>query len=110
MPSMTFSIGTPHRHNAGYFVNDKDLRTRQEAHVQTCSHCQAIIKMEDWKLSGGWCSKCAKPLCSQPSCQARTALMGCVPFTQQIDQAITAANRLDRLLRSYPDVPLLTLG
>lgn len=90
---MTFRIGTPHKHNAGYFVNDQALRTRQEAHVQTCTHCQAIIKMEEWKHEGGWCAKCQAPLCNTPQCMARTALEGCVPFLARLEREVGASMR-----------------
>lgn len=93
---MTFIIGTPHKHNAGYFVNDQALRTRQEAHVQTCSHCQAIIKMEAWKEEGGWCAKCQAPLCNNHGCMARTALEGCVPFLARLEREMGAAMRFEQ--------------
>jgi len=96
-------IGTPHIRGAGYFVNDKNLKTRQEADVKTCGHCRAVIKMQEWaKVQGGWCSKCSQPLCSQPACVAQTARLGCVPFTQQIDQAIDAVIKLDKYLKMVP--------
>jgi len=83
---MTFRIGTPHTRGAGYFVNDRALNSRQEAHVRTCPHCQSIIKLEEWKAEGGWCSRCQAPICNQPSCIARTARLGCIPFVKQIEE------------------------
>ncbi len=104
---MTFRIGTPHTHNAGYFVNDKALASRQEADVQTCSHCQSIIKMQEWKDQGGWCSKCNKPLCNQPLCMKETALKGCVPFVSKVETQIRSNLRLASLLTQYPELPIL---
>jgi hypothetical protein len=101
------SIGRAHRHNAGYFVNDKALSTRQEADVQTCGHCQSIIKLQDLRDEGGWCSKCQKCLCSQPTCRATTAALGCVPLTKQIDSAVSRAQSLASMLKTYPELPLI---
>jgi hypothetical protein len=97
---MTFKIGTPHSRNAGYFVNDKALRTRQEDDVQTCKHCQAIIKMREWRtIAGGWCAKCNSPLCNNPKCISDTEKYGCVPFIKKIDQALDARIKLDQHLK-----------
>jgi hypothetical protein len=96
---MTFKIGTPHSRNAGYFVNDKALKTRQEDDVQTCKHCQAVIKMREWRKVGGWCSKCNSPLCNNPKCVADTAAMGCVPFTRKIAEAFEAGEKLRQHLK-----------
>jgi hypothetical protein len=84
----TFTIGTPHTHNAGYYRNDDTPAGGRlsEADVQTCKHCQRVIKMQEWKGSGGWCSKCQSPLCDDPVCAARTATYGCVPFLQRLEQ------------------------
>ena len=93
---MTFGIGTPYTKGAGYFINDKNLRTRQEADVQTCSHCQAVIKMQEWKNSGAWCSKCMKPICVP--CGKRLAVFGCEPFIKKIEEHIEKELRLKTLL------------
>lgn len=93
---MTFRIGTPHTKGAGYFVNDKDLRTRQEADVQTCSHCQAIIKMQEWKQEGAWCGKCMKPICCP--CGTRALTFGCEPFLKKIEQYAEQQMRFARIL------------
>ncbi len=86
---MTFIIGTPHTHNAGYFRNDDRPSGGQlaQADIQTCTHCQAVIKMQNWKSDGAWCSKCEAPICGSenPECAGRTAQFGCVPFLKQIE-------------------------
>jgi hypothetical protein len=98
---MTFKIGTPFSRNAGYFVNDKALRTRQEDDVQTCKHCQAVIKMREWRtIGGGWCSKCNSPLCNNPICIAETARLGCVPFTKKLSQSFEAGEKLRLYLKT----------
>lgn len=102
---MTFHIGTPYTKGAGYFINDKNLRTRQEADVQTCSHCQAVIFMQEWKKRGAWCGKCMKPLCLQ--CGKRTKLFGCEPFAQKFDQFNEEQTRLAKVLKEVgPDEPM----
>jgi hypothetical protein len=75
------NIGTPHRHNAGYFVNDKESARRQEDDIQTCPHCQAVIKMREWARASvqNFCLKCMHPTCDSPACQE------CVPFVKKID-------------------------
>lgn len=91
---MGIVIGTPHAKCAGYFVNDKDLRTRQEADVQTCSHCQAVILMQQWKDDGAWCGKCMRPICDK--CGERAARFGCEPFVKKIEQYAETQMRFQR--------------
>lgn len=93
---MSFGIGTPHTKGAGYFVNDKALRSRQEADVQTCAHCQAIIKMQEWKNDGAFCGKCMKPICNEGQCAEQTFFYGCVPFLKKIEQYAEAQMRFER--------------
>lgn len=85
---MGFIIGTPHTHNSGYYKNDDTASggRKTEADIQTCSHCQAIIKMQDWKEDGGWCGRCMKPICGP--CADRMLTRGCEPFTKQIEEAM----------------------
>jgi hypothetical protein len=87
---MTFIVGTPHTHNAGYFRNDDRLSGGKlsEADVQTCPHCQGLIKMQEWHLDGGWCAKCQAPLCNVPACVEETSRLGCVPFSRKLEALI----------------------
>jgi hypothetical protein len=94
---MTFSIGTPYTKGAGYFVNDKALRSRQEADVQTCSHCQAVLKMQEWKNNGAWCGKCMKPICD--TCGKRAEIFGCEPFMKKIEQYAEAQMRFEKFYK-----------
>jgi len=96
---VTFRIGTPHARGAGYFINDQKLASRQEADIRTCTHCQSIIKMQEWRTDGAWCSKCNAPICSQPYCVAKTARYGCVPFVQEITAAANAAAKLEQFIK-----------
>lgn len=84
-------VGTPHAKGAGYFLNNKNAK-REEADVQTCSHCQGIILMQQWKEDGAWCGKCMKPICAR--CGARATIFGCEPFARKIDQALRAGAKL----------------
>lgn len=94
---MTFLIGTPHTHNAGYYVNDKDLRTRQEADVQTCAHCECIILMQKWKEQGAFCRGCMKPICYH--CGGRLVTHGCENALRRIEQYHNALVKYDQYLR-----------
>lgn len=98
---MTFLIGTPHTHNAGYHCNDDRASggLKDENDVQTCPHCQAVIKMQLWKDNGGWCSKCEKPLCSNPTCIAETNKYGCVPFFKKIEQHVESTIKYEQFLK-----------
>jgi hypothetical protein len=76
-------------------LNDKDLKTRQEADIRTCPHCQAVIKMQEWKKAAvqNFCMKCMQPTCEHAACQ------DCVPFVQKIERYVEAQLRRVRLLR-----------
>lgn len=91
---MTFRIGTPHTKGAGYFVNDKELKTRQEADVQSCAHCQAVIKMQEWKDNGAFCGKCMHPICAL--CGTRALTYGCEPFLKKIEAHAERLMRFER--------------
>jgi hypothetical protein len=99
-------IGTPHTHGAGYFVNDKELRTRQEADIQTCSHCDAIIKMQEWVKKGAFCRTCMKPICHSP-CGDRLKIYGCECLMKRLDQAFDANLKIEKYLKMLePDAPV----
>lgn len=102
---MTFHIGTPYIKGAGYFINDKNLSTRQEADVQICSHCQAVLLMQEWKKRGAWCGKCMKPLCLK--CGKRTQVFGCETFAQKFELFNEEQSRLAAVLKEMgPDEPV----
>jgi hypothetical protein len=88
-------IGTPHTRGSGYTVNDQALKSRQEADIQTCPHCQAVIKMQAWARASvqNFCLKCMKPTCANPACQ------DCVPFVKQLEQYIANQLRVRLMLR-----------
>jgi hypothetical protein len=87
---VTFIIGTPHAKGAGYFINNKNLGVghgREEADIRTCVHCQAIIKMQEWRHDGAWCNRCNAPICgnNNPLCVAENKAFGCVPFLKKLE-------------------------
>lgn len=97
---MTFIIGTPHAKGSGYYNSRYSADSRVvEDHIHTCSHCQAVIKMSEWKEAGGWCGKCEKPLCDHPDCMAETALKGCIPFIKKIESFMENTVKLEQHLR-----------
>lgn len=89
---MTFIIGTPHSKNAGYHRNDdrNSGGALTEGAIQTCPHCQAVIKLNQWKQDGGWCAKCQAPVCGSdnPQCMQQTDKFGCVPFAKKFDEYV----------------------
>lgn len=94
---MTFRIGTPHIKGAGYFINDRNLRTRQEADVQTCSHCGAVLLMQEWKKRGAWCAKCMKPLCL--GCGKEMKVSGCQPLSEKFERFVEEQTVLAKILK-----------
>ena len=89
---MGFFVGTPHTKGAGYFANDNTCSggRKDEGDVRTCPHCQSVIIMQQWrkveegKMTGGFCMKCSAPICG--GCNKRLLAEGCIPFIKRIDQ------------------------
>ena len=106
---MAIIIGTPHTHNAGYYRNDDRLSGGKlsEADVQTCTHCQAIIKMQEWRQEGAWCHKCSAPICSH--CGVRALTYGCEPFLEQLEKYLNSVIKFKQYLKiaglEPPDSP-----
>lgn len=85
-------IKTPHRHGAGYFLNNKALRRKDEADVQQCKHCESVILMQKWAEDGGWCGRCNAPICGP--CADRMLTHGCEPFLKKIEAAFDMTVKL----------------
>lgn len=87
-------VGTPHSKGSGYFINDKNLASRQEADIRTCPHCQALIKMQEWAKAPvqNFCLKCMAPACNRKECE------DCIPFMRKIEQFIKMQLQRKRLL------------
>ena len=106
------SIGTPHIRGAGYFMNYDPDRGREEADIRTCTHCQAILKMQEWKNAGAWCHKCSAPICHL--CGSKMVLYGCTPFVAQLDQLVRQSESLSKYLKdlglepAQPAQPIFT--
>jgi len=66
-------VGTPHIKGAGYFINDKNLRTRQSEPwgAKNLLSLPSLLLMQQWK-DGAWCGKCMKPICD--ACGKRAAV------------------------------------
>jgi Zn ribbon nucleic-acid-binding protein len=102
---MTFIIGTPFSSNAGYYWNDDSASggKKEEADIQTCPHCQATIKMQEWRrvedgsMNGGYCIKCSKPICK--ACNKLLAIEGCIPFMSKIDKEFDAIVKFSQFLK-----------
>lgn len=93
---MTFLIGTPHVHNCGHlsFVEGgRDFR-QQSFDIKTCTHCQRVIRLENWKHDGAWCSRCNAPVCADGPCAAATEKYGCLPFIARIEREFEIQGKL----------------
>jgi hypothetical protein len=79
---------------AGYFFNDDRCSGGKldEDDVIACEHrapgCTSnLMKKSEWKLQGGFCMCCGKPLCLK--CYERTKKFGCEgPEVKRFEQAI----------------------
>jgi hypothetical protein len=102
---MTFLIGTPHTHNAGYCRNDDTPSGGQltEADIQTCTHCQKIIKMQEWRLAGAWCHHCGAPICM--ACGERALIYGCEPFVKQLEAHLRLLTTFEHYLKVAEPTP-----
>lgn len=85
-------IGTPHTHNAGYFLNNSSSARKEQADIQICTHCETVVYMQKWQEDGGWCGKCMAPICG--SCADRMLTFGCEPFIKRIEAAFESAVQL----------------
>ena len=91
-------IGTPHTRNAGYFMNDdrNSGGKKDEADIATCPHCQAVIKLQEWRKDPvqNFCLKCMKPACNHnPAC------LDCVPFIQKIERYTDALIKWNQFVK-----------
>ena len=102
---MTFLIGTPHAHGAGHYVSDNRCSggRLQEADIQTCPHCQAVINLQAWKTAPiqNFCNRCMKPTCNDPGC-----VHDCIPWIKQLDQQLDATIKFQRFLKEAGFVPV----
>lgn len=95
---MSFIIGTPHVHNAGYHRYDGRTHGEgvQENDVQTCPHCQAVIKMQEWKKASvqNFCTRCMKPTCDAKSC-----VEDCIPYLKILERQYDAVVKYQQYLK-----------
>lgn len=101
---MGILIGTPYARNAGWSHYRYSCDTRVvEDDVQTCPHCQAVIRMRQWettkqgKMAGGFCMKCSKPIC--PHCQKKMQTEGCIPFMKKIEKEHDMLTKYSQFVR-----------
>lgn len=96
---MTFIIGTPHTHNAGYLgAETGGHRSKKvEADIKTCTHCQAAINMQAWKEDGAWCGKCQAPICGH--CGDLMVTQGCLPYVKRLEMILESDEQRAQLRR-----------
>lgn len=98
---MTFIIGTPHTHCCG----NLDAHTGGEgsrhiqADMQSCTHCQKAINLQEWKVNGAWCAKCQAPVCAEGPCAERTEKYGCIPFMKALEEQFELQGKLQHFRR-----------
>lgn len=72
------------RQPGGYAVIFEADGSKKEADTFTCAHCQRVVAVKPKappSESGGWCGRCAKPIC------AGCAVGGtCTPFEKQLER------------------------
>jgi hypothetical protein len=81
----------------GYFMNDDRASGGKlaEDDVLACNHCSSGLKKSQWKIKGGFCTACNKPLCFR--CTERTHRFGCEgPEVKRIEQAVNANYRREQ--------------
>lgn len=104
-------IGTPHTKGAGYLMARENLNVsqRHEADVRTCTHCQKVIEMQQWKRNGAWCPQCYAPVCH--ACGKKMQTHGCEPFLKKVEAQMRLEMRFDsfdllsRLAAGQPSGP-----
>jgi hypothetical protein len=89
------AIITPYTKGAGYYRNDDQASGGKllQADVQTCSHCQKVLMMQQWSKDGAICGgRCHRPLCD--GC-AMKIFKGaeCLPFEDWLHQQLEKAER-----------------
>lgn len=85
---------------AGYFCNDDRASGGRlaEDDIIACAHHGGAMKKANWKLKGGFCTVCDKPLCH--ACVERARRFGCEgPQTRRLEQALTEAHRREQNAR-----------
>ena len=102
---MTFVIGTPFSRGAGYSINNRDIAAaRQEDDVQCCTHCQAVIRMRQWKkvenggMAGGFCMRCNAPVCGP--CNTKMVTEGCMPFIEKLERSLDMTVKLRAYIKA----------
>lgn len=76
-------------HGHGYFMNDDRASGGKlaEDDIVACAHHNGALKKSQWKLQGGMCMVCAKPLCH--ACYVRTKKFGCEgPEEKRLERAV----------------------
>lgn len=100
-----FIIGTPHTKNAGWLWSDNTASggKKVEADVQSCTHCQCVILMQEWRkvengaMNGGFCMRCNAPICGP--CQTLALTKGCTPFIEFVERETDARIKLSQFMK-----------
>jgi hypothetical protein len=74
----------------GYFFNDNRASGGKlvEDDLLGCGHCPKPLKKREWRMQGGMCFVCNKPLCLQ--CYERARTIGCEG--PDVDRLMRAVN------------------
>jgi hypothetical protein len=80
----------------GWLLNDNRCSggTCEEADMLGCSHCQKLMKIQDWKCDGGFCHSCDAPTCGP--CATLTQTKGCQVFLRSLEGALEKQYRLQQ--------------
>lgn len=81
----------------GYFRNDDRASGGKlaEDDVLACAHHGGVLKKSQWRLKGGMCMVCSKPVCFR--CYDRAKKLGCEgPEVKRLEAAVNAAYRREQ--------------
>lgn len=82
---------------AGYYMNDDRASGGKmiEDDTLACSHCSQGLRKSHWKMKGGMCFVCSKPLCVR--CTGLAQKFGCTgPEVKKLEQAVNEAYRREQ--------------
>lgn len=84
-------------HGSGYFMNDDRASGGKlaEDDILACAHHGGAMKKSDWRMKGGMCFNCSRPICHQ--CVAIAQRFGCQgPEEKKIEAAVNANYRAEQ--------------
>lgn len=82
---------------SGYFLNDDRASGGKlaEDDIIACAHTNVAMKKSEWKIHGGMCMVCGKPISA--AAVARAQKFGCEgPETMRLERALSELHRREQ--------------